>query len=152
MLLKIARERRVRFSANRTIARISAPQCTAARSEKNLPTASKNESMLLENDAEASAAVTSAKPTDCARRHHAHPTAPAFAAAPTDAARRSELVVGILGQFVVVGELVVVLVGLVLVDVVEAEVVLAKQVVVLLVLVGDRQPLAGPARFGDRGA
>ncbi len=59
MLLKIARERSVRLSANSTIPSSRAPQWTAARSEKNLPTPLKNWSTLLENDAEASTPITS---------------------------------------------------------------------------------------------
>src|ERR1700674_4343701 len=131
MLLKMARERSVRLSAKNTIPRISAPQWTAARSEKNLPTPLKNWSMLLESDAEASTPITSDQ---------------AYALHPGGAAISSELVVEVPVELFEV----FVLVDLILVDVVESEIVLAVEVVLVLVLVGRAKPLAGRARCENR--
>src|ERR1700694_5067376 len=122
MLWKMARERSVRLSAKNTIPRTSAPQWTAARSEKNLPTPLKNWSMLLESDAEASTPITSDQ---------------AYALRPGGAALASELFVEVPVDLFEV----VVLVDLVLIDVVEAEIVLAEEVVLALVVVGRAEPL-----------
>src|ERR1700692_4315144 len=133
MLWKIARERSVRFSAKNATPTISAPQWTAARSEKNLPTASKKASMPAPSDAEASTPITSDQ---------------AYALRPPGAADSSELVVEILVELVV--ELgVLLLIVLVLVDVVETEIVLAVKIVLILVLVSRAEPLAGLARCGN---
>ena len=55
-VLKIARERSVRFSRKNAIASASAPQWIAAKLAKNLPAALKNESKLLPSEVAANSA------------------------------------------------------------------------------------------------
>src|SRR5450755_65586 len=114
MLWKIARERSVRLSAKNATPTISAPQWTAARSEKNLPTASKKASMPAESDAEASTPLTSVQ---------------AYALRPRGAADSSELFFEVLVLIVELDVLVLIVLVLVLVDVVETEIVLAVKIV-----------------------
>jgi hypothetical protein len=59
-LLKNARERNVRFKPKKASPSSSNPQCTAARSEKNCPTASKNELRLWPIEVDASAGTRQA--------------------------------------------------------------------------------------------
>src|ERR1700684_2382247 len=56
-LWKKPRERSVRLSPKNTRPRSSAPQCTAARSEKNFPAASRNELMLWPIEVDSTGAV-----------------------------------------------------------------------------------------------
>jgi len=56
--LKNARERSVRLSPKNSSPKSNRGQCTAARSEKNLPTASKNESKVWPIEVEAMSART----------------------------------------------------------------------------------------------